>query len=69
MAWQRQISFTVALPLKKGYKDNIEKLTEENNDFRRVLYTSTHSQIVLMALISGEEIGKEIHNENDQFFR
>jgi len=55
--------------MKKGYKDNIEKLTEENNDFRRVLYTAEHSQLVLMTLIPGEDIGEEVHGENDQFFR
>jgi len=55
--------------MKKGYKDNIEKLTEENTDFRRVLYTGEHSQLVLMSLGKGEEIGEEIHNDNDQFFR
>jgi len=55
--------------MKKGYKDNIEKLTEENNDFRRVLYTGENSQLVLMALEAGEDIGEEVHNENDQFFR
>lgn len=55
--------------MKKGYKNNIEKLTEENNDFRRVLYTAEHSQLVLMALAVGEDIGEEVHGENDQFFR
>lgn len=55
--------------MKKGYKDNLEELTEKNNDFRRVLYTGEQSQLVLMALIPGEDIGEEIHNENDQFFR
>ena len=55
--------------MKKGYKNNIEKLTEENNDFRRVLYTGAHSQLVLMTLRKGEEIGEEVHSENDQFFR
>lgn len=55
--------------MKKGYKDNLEELTEKNNDFRRVLYTGEQSQLVLMALIPGEEIGEEVHNENDQFFR
>lgn len=53
----------------KGYKDNIEKLTEENNNFRKVLYTGKHSQLVLMSLKPGEEIGLEVHTENDQFFR
>ncbi len=53
----------------KGYKENIEKLTLENNNFRKVLYTSKHSQLVLMSLKPKEEIGKEIHEDNDQFFR
>ncbi|MBP9715042.1 MAG: cupin domain-containing protein [Candidatus Pacebacteria bacterium] len=55
--------------MKKGYKGNIEKLTEENNNFRHVLYTGEHSQLVLMTLQVGEEIGEETHTENDQFFR
>lgn len=55
--------------MKKGYKDNIEKLTKENKNFRKVLYTGKHCQLVLMSLLPGEEIGSEIHNENDQFFR
>ena len=53
----------------KGYKDNIEKLTLENNNFRKVLYTSKNSQLVLMSLKPMEEIGAEVHEENDQFFR
>lgn len=53
----------------KGYKNNIEKLTEENNYFRQVLYTGKHSQLVVMALKPLEEIGMEIHEDNDQFFR
>jgi|SRR3989339_173703 len=52
-----------------GYKDNIEKLTAENNNFRQVLYSGPHSQLVLMSLKPNEEIGMEAHNENDQFFR
>jgi mannose-6-phosphate isomerase-like protein (cupin superfamily) len=55
--------------MKKGYKDNIEKLTLENNDFRKVLYTGLHMQLVLMSLKPLEDIGLETHNENDQFFR
>lgn len=55
--------------MKKGYKDNIEKLTIENDNFRKVLYTGLHSQLVLMSLLPNEEIGMEIHEENDQFFR
>lgn len=55
--------------LMKGYKNNIEKLTEENDSFRKVLYTGKQSQLVLMSLNPGEDIGEEIHEENDQFFR
>lgn len=55
--------------MKKGYKGAIEDLTKENNDFRKVLYTGAHSQLVLMCLLPGEDIGMEVHNENDQFFR
>ncbi len=53
----------------KGYKNNIEKLTLENNNFRQVLYTGKHSQLVLMSLKPTEEIGMEVHEDNDQFFR
>lgn len=53
----------------KGYVINIEKETLENKNFRRVLYTSRHSQLVLMSLAPKEEIGMEVHEENDQFFR
>ncbi|HLC69925.1 MAG TPA: cupin domain-containing protein [Patescibacteria group bacterium] len=52
-----------------GYKDNIEKLTLENENFRKVLYSGPHSQLVLMSLRPNEEIGMEVHAENDQFFR
>jgi mannose-6-phosphate isomerase-like protein (cupin superfamily) len=55
--------------MKKGYKENIEKLTLENNFFRKVLYTSDHMQLVLMSLKPLEEIGMEMHQDNDQFFR
>ncbi len=55
--------------MKRGYKTNIEHLTKENSDFRRVLYTSAQCQLVLMTLAVGEEIGPETHPENDQFFR
>ncbi|RJO59008.1 cupin domain-containing protein [Candidatus Parcubacteria bacterium] len=53
----------------KGFVQNIEKLTLANEDFRQVLYTAPHSQLVLMALRPREEIGEEVHEENDQFFR
>ena len=55
--------------MKKGYKDNIEKLTLENDNFRHVLYTAKNCQLVLMSLKPGEEIGMEVHEGNDQFFR
>ena len=53
----------------KGFNTNIEKETLENEDFRKVLYTGKHSQLVLMNLRPGEEIGMEVHPDNDQFFR
>jgi len=53
----------------RGYKDNIEKLTQENANFRQVLYSGKHSQLVLMSLKPSEEIGLEVHPDNDQFFR
>ena len=53
----------------KGYNANIEKETLENTNFRKVLYTGKHSQLVLMSLKSNEEIGMEVHTDNDQFFR
>lgn len=53
----------------KGFSDNIEQATLDNNNFRKVLYTGKHSQLVLMSLKPGEEIGLEIHADNDQFFR
>ena len=53
----------------KGFVQNIEKATLENNNFRKVLYTGKHSQLVLMSLKPSEEIGMEVHEANDQFFR
>jgi len=53
----------------KGYIDNIERKTEANTDFRHVLYTGKHSQLVLMCLLPNEEIGLETHTDTDQFFR
>ncbi|OGD69565.1 cupin [Candidatus Campbellbacteria bacterium RIFCSPLOWO2_02_FULL_35_11] len=53
----------------KGFIENIENLTKENSNFRKVLYTSKHSQLVLMSLNPMEEIGMETHEDNDQFFR
>src|SRR6476659_992503 len=53
----------------KGFKINIDKITRHNTSFRKVLYTSKYSQLVLMSLQPEEEIGEEIHRDNDQFFR
>lgn len=53
----------------KGYAINIEKETLENENFRKVLYTAKHSQLVLMSLKPKEEIGEEVHEDSDQFFR
>ena len=53
----------------KGFNSNIEKDTLANNNFRKVLYTGRHSQLVLMSLLPHEEIGMEVHMDNDQFFR
>lgn len=55
--------------MAKGFCENIEKATLENNNFRKVLYTGKHSQLVLMSLAANEEIGMEVHEDNDQFFR
>ncbi len=55
--------------MKRGFCDDIEELTESNQDFRRVLYTGQHLQLVLMTLQPGEEIGEETHPDRDQFFR
>lgn len=53
----------------KGFVSNIEKDTLENENFRKVLYTAKHCQLVLMSLAPNEEIGMEVHPDNDQFFR
>ena len=53
----------------KGFVGDIEQLTEENTHFRRVLYTGKYLQLVLMSLKPGEEIGAEVHEDRDQFFR
>lgn len=53
----------------KGFVADIEELTDENADFRRVLYTGENLQLVLMSLKPGEDIGSETHATHDQFFR
>ena len=52
-----------------GYIDNIEDRTKENRNFRKVLYTGTNMQLVVMSLKPGEDIGVEVHDSVDQFFR
>lgn len=52
-----------------GFVGNIEKLTEKNKNFRRVLFTGKYTQLVVMCLQPGEEIGNEVHDTVDQFFR
>jgi len=54
--------------MKKGFVIDLEKETVENTDYRRVLYTAEHSQLVVMSLEPGVEIGEEVH-ELDQFIR
>ncbi len=53
----------------KGFVDDIEELTVDNGDFRRVLYTGKNLQLVLMCIKPGEEIGEEVHETHDQFLR
>ena len=53
----------------KGYHDDIEQQTTGNSDFRRVLYTGKNLQLVLMSLPPGCDIGAEVHEDRDQFFR
>ncbi|MEB2344189.1 MAG: cupin domain-containing protein [Deltaproteobacteria bacterium] len=52
-----------------GYVTNIERDTLANQDYRRVLFTGRHTQLVLMTLQPGDEIGLEVHEEHDQFIR
>lgn len=53
----------------KGFHDDIEQRTTANEDFRRVLYTGRNLQLVLMSLPAGCDIGAEVHEDRDQFFR
>ena len=53
----------------KGYFGHLEEDVKKNSNFRKVLYTGRYSQLVLMSLLPGEEIGEEVHPQNDQFFR
>lgn len=53
----------------KGFVTAIEEATLENEDFRRVLYTANHCQLVLMRIPAGTDIGEEVHEDGDQFIR
>ena len=53
----------------KGYIKNIGEAVKENENFRQVVYTAKHCQLVLMSLKPGEDIGEEVHDNVDQFFR
>ncbi len=53
----------------KGFTTNIEAAVRTNTNYRKVLYTGKHSQLVLMSLRPSEELGMEVHPNNDQFFR
>ncbi len=55
--------------MAKGFVGNIETLTGQNTNFRKVIYTAQHSQLVVMSLKPKEEIGTEVHPDNDQFLR
>jgi len=55
--------------MKAGFSTDIEEATRKNTDYRRVLFTGPHTQLVLMSLKPGEEIGEEVHSNVDQFFR
>lgn len=55
--------------MAKGYVINLEDATHQNTFFRKVIYTARHSQLVLMSLAPSEEIGMEVHPDNDQFLR
>jgi len=55
--------------MAKGFVGNIEDLTVVNSNFRKVLYTAQHSQLVVMSIKPKEEIGEEVHPDNDQFLR
>ena len=52
-----------------GFISNIEKDTLENDNFRKVIFTAPHSQLVLMCIEPGDDIGEETHDKVDQFFR
>jgi len=63
-------SHNVIQPITGGiYHGNIEKETKRNPDYRNTLFTGHHSQVIVMSLLPGQEIGNEVHPKVDQFFR
>jgi mannose-6-phosphate isomerase-like protein (cupin superfamily) len=52
-----------------GWLDDIERATVDNSTFRTVLFTGPHAQLTVMSLQPGEEIGREVHEDRDQFLR
>ena len=70
-AFSRNVVTTTppAAPADSAYVVNIEQATLANNNFRRVLFTASHMQLVLMTLQPGEDIGMEVHEKGDQFIR
>jgi len=52
-----------------GFFANIEDATKENSNFRKVIFTGTYCQLVVMSLLPGEDVGEEVHGNLDQFFR
>ena len=69
IVYNSNIISLITIYMKKGFVTNIEKDTLENNNFRKVLYTTKHGQVVVMSLLPNEEIGMEVHETVDQFFR
>ena len=55
--------------MKKGFNINLEEATIKNDNFRKVLYTAQNHQLVIMCLLPGQDIGMEVHDDGDQFFR
>ncbi len=55
--------------MAKGFVANIEEITDKNTNFRKVVYTAKHSQLVVMSVPPKGEIGMEVHPDNDQFLR
>lgn len=68
MAMGRDLNAAERASAVKPFHGDIEKLTERNADFRRVLFTGAHAQVVAMSIAAGEEIGDEVHRVDQCFF-